>query len=322
MKKLLFYPVAVLVLTAGMFVQSCSKVSDDTGLNPETRAVPAENDPVLVADILRIGGVDLSDANPLNAGIFFINDSIPFYNVVMFNKVRINERPGWNVYLGWDRGMQKVFDNPETYIRPLQEQGIKVLLTVTGYQVNGWGFANMNDNQAIGITDELVELVATYGFDGIEVEDEWTQYGANNCPMPNVNSFTVFLRMLRAKLPADKIISLKDTGHTYDLKPEAVASVDYVWNSYYSYYTAYSHVPGLPKKKWVPLLLDCNSYMDEYEIEDWVASMTEAGFSSVVFNRLTETSPLELFQTFATTAFGKGTVVTQSRETYPNQWWK
>lgn len=320
MKNLLFYPVASIMLFAGMFAQSCSKPSDETDLQSETRAVIPTSDPVAVSDMLRIGSVDLQDANPLNAGIYFINDSIPFYNVVMFNKVRITEGPGWNIFLGWDSWMQKVLDEPQTYIRPLQEQGIKVLLTITGYRANGWGFANMYQRHANAITDELVQFVATYGFDGIEVEDEWTEYGANNCPMPNPNSFSFFLKMLRAKLPADKLIYLKQTGHVSDLTTEAIACVDRVWCAGSGSYVPKSYIPNLPAEKWVPLMYYVSSFFSEHAMHIYTVKMMNDGFRSMAFNRLNETSGVKMFQKFATIAFGEGTVVTQKGETYPNEW--
>ena len=322
MKKLLFYPAAALMLTAGMFVQSCSKVSDDAGLPRETRAAPPTTDLVPIADIRRIGSVDLLEANPLNAGIYFINDSIPFYNVVMFNRVHITEGPGWNVFLGWDTSMQKVIDDPEIYIRPLQEQGIKVLLTITGYRANGWGFANLYDKHVVRLSNELVELVAACGFDGIEVEDEWTDYGANNCPMPNPNSYSTFLQTLRQTLPADKVIYVKNRGHISDLKPEAIACIDCVWNATSDYYSPTSYMRDLPKEKWVPLMYDASNSFSERSMQVYVVKMIDDGFRSIAFCWLDETSPVKMFQKFATTAFGEDTVVTQSRETYPNQWWK
>ena len=320
MKKLFFYPVAAFVLTAGVCAHSCSKAIDDTGLEPETRAVPTVTDPVPVADMLRIGSVDLQDANPLNAGIYFINDSIPFYNVVMLNKVRITEGPGWKAFLGWDSGMQKVLDNPETYIRPLREKGIKVLLTITGYRVNGWGFANLLTDQMTVITDELAELVATCGFDGIEVEDEWTDYGANHCPMPNKTSYSNFLSMLRAKLPAGKLIYVKQVGHIQDLTAEALACVDRVWYGSSSFYASRSLIADLPAEKWVPLMYYVNTYYSERTMQVYVVRLINEGFRAIAFNRLDETPALKMFQKFAEVAFGEDTVVTQQGEIYPNKW--
>lgn len=308
------------MLTAGMCAQSCSKATDDRGMKPETRVELPTTDPVPFDQMLRIGSVEVESANPLNAGIYFINDSIPFYNVMMFYRVHITEGPGWRVYLSWDSGMRKVLDNVDTYLRPLQEQGIKVLLTVTGYRANGWGFANLSNTQIHAITDEMVELADAYGFDGFDIEDEWTDYGANNCPMPNKTSYNNFLKILRAKLPADKLIYVKQVGNVADLTAEAIACIDRVWNGTSSNYAPRSYIPDLPAEKWVPLMYHSFMLSSERLLQVFTVRMMNDGFRVIAFNRLDERPLQKMFQTFAATAFGEGTVVTQKGEIYPNQW--
>ena len=90
--------------------------------------------------------------------------------------------------------------------------------------------------------------MTTYGLDGIDFDDEWTNYGANGTPQPNAESFGWLATALRDRLGPDKIISLYAIGPTYTTTDftlfDAASVLDYAWNPYYPTYDA-PVVPGL-----------------------------------------------------------------------------
>ena len=90
-----------------------------------------------------------------------------------------------------------------TYVRPLQEVGIKVLLTVLG-DWQGVGVANMTDTQAEQFAEILVYAVEKYGLDGIGFDDEYANYSGSLVS----GSFGNIITKLHAKLPADKLITV------------------------------------------------------------------------------------------------------------------
>lgn len=121
-----------------------------------------------------------------------------------------------------------------------------MLLSILGNH-QGAGFCNFPDIQsARDFATQLSETVSRYGLDGVDLDDEFVQYGENETDKPNAFSFVYFLRELRALMPK-KIISFyfigpASTRLTYgDLS--AGDYLDYSWNPYYGTYS----VPKLPK---------------------------------------------------------------------------
>ena len=87
----------------------------------------------------------------------------------------------------------------ENNIKPLQDKGILVLLTMMGnHDAAGW--SNF-DNTAEGIADakcftvQLLEALKTYGLDGIDIDDEYSQPD-----MTNANSLAMVTTFLQEKL--------------------------------------------------------------------------------------------------------------------------
>ena len=124
---------------------------------------------------------------------------------------------GEKAYLHFNERVTETLDDAETQIRPVQAKGTKVLLSVLGNH-QGAGFANFTSfAQADAFAAQLADAVTTYGLDGIDFDDEWTNYGANGTPQPNAESFGWLATALRDRLGPDKIISLYAIGPTYTL---------------------------------------------------------------------------------------------------------
>lgn len=155
---------------------------------------------------------------------------------------------GEKAYLHFNERVTETLADAETQIRPVQEKGTKVLLSVLGNH-QGAGFANFTSfAEADAFAAQLADAVTTYGLDGIDFDDEWTNYGANGTPQPNPESFGWLATALRDRLGPDKIISLYAIGPTYTTTDftlfDAASVLDYAWNPYYPTYDA-PVVPGL-----------------------------------------------------------------------------
>ncbi|MEV4165231.1 endo-beta-N-acetylglucosaminidase H [Nonomuraea dietziae] len=155
---------------------------------------------------------------------------------------------GANAYLHFNENVQRVLDNVATEVRPLQQKGIKVLLSILGNH-QGAGFANFPSRQAAdAFAQELADAVTTYGLDGIDFDDEYAAYGNNGTGQPNDFSFVHLVSALREKLP-DKLITLYDIGPASDRLTYNGVSIantfDYAWNPYYGTWS----VPGGPSSK-------------------------------------------------------------------------
>ncbi|MFI7059633.1 endo-beta-N-acetylglucosaminidase H [Kribbella sp. NPDC050124] len=155
---------------------------------------------------------------------------------------------GANAYLHFNENVQNVLDNVATQVRPLQQKGIKVLLSILGNH-QGAGFANFPSQQAAdAFAQELADAVNQYGLDGIDFDDEYVEYGTNGTGQPNDFSFVYLVQALRQKLP-NKLITLYDIGPASDRLSYNGVSIantfDYAWNPWYGSWM----VPSGPSDK-------------------------------------------------------------------------
>ena len=168
---------------------------------------------------------------------------------------------GTNAVFYCNPQVQAVLDNAATTIRPLQQKGIKVILSVLGNH-QGAGFANFPDEAAADrFAASLADTVTRYGLDGIDFDDEWAEYGKNGTGQPNDWSFVYLVKSLRKRLP-DKLITF------YNIGPAAARlsygglrvgdMVDYAWNPYYGTYSAPS-IPGLGPAQLGAAAVDLNN---------------------------------------------------------------
>lgn len=202
--------------------------------------------------------VEVNNNSMLNVGKYTLADGGNVFDVAVVFAANINYDTGTKAaYLHFNENVQRVLDNAATEIRPLQDKGIKVVLSVLGNH-EGAGFANFPNQQAASaFATELSDTVTEYGLDGIDFDDEYADYGNNGTGQPNDSSFVQLVTALRTDMP-DKIISLYNIGPaasrlTYD-GVDVSSKFDYAWNPYYGSW----QVPGiaLPKSKLSPAAVE------------------------------------------------------------------
>src|SRR5690242_383727 len=210
-----------------------------TGVTSAAQACAAVKKPTTVAYI------EVNDHSMLSAGKYTLaGTSTPVVDIAVIFAANINFNTSTRkAYLSFNPQVTNVLNNVATQVRPLQNKGIKVLLSVLGNH-QGAGFANFPDQaSAEAFAQELADAVNRYGLDGIDFDDEYVEYGNNGTGQPNDFSFVYLVQALRAKLP-NKIISL------YDIGPAAgrlqyggvnlANTFDYAWQPYYGNYAGNS----------------------------------------------------------------------------------
>lgn len=255
MKTKFFF--ASLVAAAGMLI-SCNKEmapsvqnTDDT--TPMTKAY-GDKTPVVTAYI------ETNDTNPLNAGDYFDENGEPFFDIVELfasniHKETVNGQVRPTLYLNDKLTPVLEGTGVTTYVRPLQEVGIKVLLTVLG-DWQGVGVANMNDTQAEQFATILAYAVGKYGLDGIGFDDEYANYSGSLVS----GSFGNIITKLHAKLPADKLITVFAYGYTNQINSAAGALIDYAYTNF-TYWNGTPGISGVTKDRWAPIALNLgNTY--------------------------------------------------------------
>lgn len=192
--------------------------------------------------------VEVNDHSMLSAGKYTLaNGGAQVIDVAVIFAANINY-DGSNAYLFFNDQVTNVLNNVATQVRPLQQKGIKVLLSILGNH-QGAGFANFpNQAAADAFAQQLADAVNQYGLDGIDFDDEYAEYGNNGTGQPNDFSFVYLVQALRAKLP-NKLITLYDIGPAADrlsYNGQSVAETfNYAWNPYYGTWG----VPAGPSEK-------------------------------------------------------------------------
>lgn len=193
--------------------------------------------------------VEVNNNNILNAGAYKLQTSNKYlFGVVNIFAANINyDTSKGRAYLYSNNNVTKVLTNAQTYIKPLQDKGIKVVLTVLGNH-QGAGICNFPTREAAkDFALQLAHTVNTYGLDGIDFDDEYSDYGNNGTGQPNSSSFVMLVQELRALLP-DKIISFYYYGPAASrLSWNGFRAGDYInysWNAMYGTFSA-PNVPPL-----------------------------------------------------------------------------
>ena len=120
--------------------------------------------------------IEVNNENILNTGEYTMeNSGKPFFDIVnvFAANIRLNEEGKPYVYC--NPQVTFVLENADKLIRPLQQKGIKVHLTILGDHTPA-GMRSLGDEAAKDFAKELKSYVDIYGFDGISFDDEWSNY--------------------------------------------------------------------------------------------------------------------------------------------------
>lgn len=206
--------------------------------------------------------IETNDVNPLNAKSYRLGTSSgkAFIDVVQLWAATIhkNNADGYPSLYFNDR-IAPLFKKRDTYIKPLQDAGIKVLLTIAG-DWQGIGVGNMTEAQADRFADLLVHAVDVYGLDGLDFDDEYANY-----PSLIDGSYGRVIRALRTKLDAKfgtgsdrKLITVFAYGTTSQIDAAAGAGIDFAYPpvSATNTFTPTTPIPGVTKDRWCPITIN------------------------------------------------------------------
>lgn len=255
--------------------------------------------------------VEVNSNDLANVADYQLADSgAPAVDLAMIFAANINY-DGEKVYLHFNERVTETLQDAENQIRPLQEQGTKVLLSVLGNH-QGAGFANFSTYaEADAFAAELADAVTTYGLDGIDFDDEWSQYGANGTPQPNAQSFGWVASALRDRLGPDKLITLYAIGPSYTTTDfsafDVSATLDYAWNPYYPTYDAPT-VPGLDDRSRIGAAAIDLSNTSAATAADFAQRTAADGYGVYVAYNLTATNQSSLISGITEAIKGEATV--------------
>ena len=158
--------------------------------------------------------------------------------------------------------MRYVLDHAVKYIRPLQEHGSKVCISIEG-SGKGLGFCNLTDGQIVEFVAQVKTVVEEFGIDGINLWDRGSEYGKEGMPAMNTASYPKLIKALREALGREKLLTVtvyeEPTSTFWDTQATGGIAVgdyiDYAWSGY----NRESEVPQL-LDPWHPEL----AYVSDY----------------------------------------------------------
>lgn len=274
-------------------------------------ASAASADEAATADTKLAVYVEVNSNDLANVADYRLADSgAPAVDLAMIFAANINY-DGEKAYLHLNERVTETLQDAENQIRPLQAQGTKVLLSVLGNH-QGAGFANFSTYaEADAFAAELADAVTTYGLDGIDFDDEWSQYGANGTPQPNAQSFGWVASALRERLGPDKLITLYAIGPSYTTTDfgafDVSATLDYAWNPYYPTYDAPT-VPGLDDRSRIGAAAIDLSNTSASTAADFAQRTAADGYGVYVAYNLTATDQSSLISGITEAIKGEATV--------------
>lgn len=210
--------------------------------------------------------VEVNENNPLNALEWSCKASgKPLFDIVNIFAANINwleEEKRVGVVL--NPNVRHILDNRDIYIKPLQDAGMRVSLTILG-NGDGSGVANLSDAAAHQFAQELKSIVETYGLDGVDFDDEYSQYEAHlsqlwpGCVTYGPGPYARLLYEVKMAMP-DKLVQLYQIGQAnYGFKSavEGVRPGDFIDYAYCDYDVLMSppHL-GLSRSQWGEASLD------------------------------------------------------------------
>ena len=218
--------------------------------NVQSNLIEQKNGPIGVVY------VEVNSNNILNSECYtLLNSGQQLFDIAIIFAANINYDVTHHRAVEFNNeNVTKVLQNKTTYIKPLQDKGIKVLLTILGNH-QGAGISNFTSRAAvIDFAKQLRDTVNFYGLDGVDFDDEYADYGNNGLPQPNDSSFTMLLAACRQFMPT-KLLTFyyygpatnKLTYKGYD----AGKFLNYSWNAIYGTYIP-PIVPSLDKTKLAP----------------------------------------------------------------------
>lgn len=263
--------------------------------------------------------VEVNNNNILNAGAYKLQTSNSYlFNVVNIFAANINyDANRGRAYLYSNNNVTKVLTNADTYIKPLQQKGMKVVLTILGNH-QGAGICNFPTREAArDFALQLANTVNTYGLDGIDFDDEYSEYGNNGTGQPNESSFVMLVQELRALLP-DKLITFYYYGPAasrLSWNGSRVGDyVNYSWNANYGTFSA-PNVPPLTKAQISPAAVWLGNTSNSTTTS--LASQTKTGgYGLYLWYDLKGTNQASQLSAGTQTLYGEQTVLSGSLQSW------
>ena len=197
--------------------------------------------------------MEVNDMNPLTLTSYTLKKSGKmYYDAIMLFAANINynEETG-RVYVSCNENVSAILANRDHYLKPLQDRGIKVYLSILGNHDRA-NVDNLADETARYYAQEIKNYCDVYKLDGVFYNSE---YASPISPAPagfvtpsNAAAARLFYEVKKLQPERDNII------YTYDFSSlpsvdgvQPGEFMDFIWTNYGGSYINESGFPGVPK---------------------------------------------------------------------------
>lgn len=315
MRKFDFLKICMLLACGLLFIlQSCKK--DLQTATPATNttnkmAIKGQRNLATKTGPLSVCYIEVNNNSILDVGKYTLSTTgANVFDIGIIFAANINyDTTADTAVLYFNPQVSNVLNNAATQIKPLQNQGIKVTLSILGNH-QGAGICNFPTQAAAQrFAVLLANAVNQYGLDGIDFDDEYADYGANGTGQPNAYSFVYLVTALRQLLPT-KIISFYDYGPAAsNLSYGGVtvgSKVNYSWNAIYGTWSV-PNVPGLAKSQLGPAAIDITSTSQTTAASLAQKTVTN-GYGIYLTYNLTDADTHAYISTFTNKLYGSAVV--------------
>ncbi len=219
-----------------------------------TKYVPGTERKIGTLCYVEVNGADLR-----NVGIYELkNSGKKFFDMCVIFAANIKCNSEGRVFLHINENITHILDNADVYIKPLQDQGIKVLMGLLGGG-DFTGFASLRGESLRDFAQQVKNVVDTYNLDGIDYDDEWSSYDTSSTSMwaPSGTQLARLIIESRRIMP-DKIITVFEYNYGRQMTTAVVDGmnvadqIDYSMQAVYNSWVATSYIAGMPNSKYSP----------------------------------------------------------------------
>jgi hypothetical protein len=307
----------MLITAASLLAASCQKEKENN-IGALNGAKADALKPSGVKTVAKSGGisvcyVEVNSNSLLNTGKYTLTKGgQQLFDIAIIFAANINYNTATQEAVLYNNpNVANVLANRATQIVPLQNKGMKVLLSILGNH-QGAGFCNFTSRDAAkAFAQQLSDTASFYNLDGIDFDDEYADYGNNSTTQPNDSSFVMLIDELRKLMPS-KIISFYYYGPAASRLSwdgnKVGDFVDYSWNAIYGSYSV-PNVAGLPKSNLGPAAVNIQS--TSQSTANSLATQTKNnGYGVYLWYNLTSTDKHTYFSGVSNILYGSGVTYT------------
>lgn len=258
--------------------------------------------PTYTRDIKNIVYVEVNNESPLNAGEYVMG-SEPFFDIVSIFAANINLDKDGVPYISLNEQTAYVLHNADKIIRPLQEKGIKVHLSILGNHDDA-GMRSLSESGAKAFAKELKAYADIYGLDGFDFDDEYSSYaegkyqGSSGSVVSSVDECTPenyknLLEVCREIMPKEDGLAFGIYWYTSADHPKGEGLEDLIDYTVYGTYGKFSEYAGqsVSKKIQAPYAItlvgeDNNTIISIDVNETLLDNVTDDGYKYFAFYNL------------------------------------